>query len=78
MFNRVRNFIRTCLIKYNTKHDSILDSLADEIKQSILRTMPDDVVVKGYKFYSAGEEDRVKEAIFEARIWAATMLFYKE
>lgn len=60
-----RFFYEPVLLKFTSNHDSILDSRADEIKRNIAVTMPDNIVLKGYKCYSAGEEDGMIEAIFE-------------
>ena len=75
MFSRMRNFLyEPVILKYNTKHDSILDSRSYEIKQAIAQTMPDNIALQGYKCYSAGEEDGMIETIFE-KIKPATKTF---
>jgi len=63
--NLRRFFYEPVLLKFNSNHDSILDSRADEIKRNIALAMPDNIALKGYKCYSAGEEDGMIETIFE-------------
>ncbi len=57
-------FYEPVLLKFTSNHDAILDSRVDEIKSRIALTMPDNLILKGYKCYSAGEEDGMIEAIF--------------
>lgn len=54
----------------------MLDKRVEDIKANIARTMPDNVVLKGYKCYSALEEDGIIEAIFK-KINAPKRVFFE-
>lgn len=53
------------LSKINSSYDAILDKRSEEIKANIALTMPENIVLKGYKCYSSLEEDGIIEAIFK-------------
>jgi len=72
MFGNFRRFLYDpILLKFTSNHDSILDSRVDEIKRNVAQIMPDNILLKGYKCYSAGEEDGMIEAIFQKIIPSA-------
>ena len=62
------------LRKINGSYDAILDRRTEEIKANIALSMPDNVVLNGYKCYSSLEEDGIIEAIFK-RIAAPQKVF---
>lgn len=65
-FSKFRSFFyEPVLQKTNTIHDAVLDKHIVDLKASVAASMPENIVLRGYKCYSSGEEDGIIEAIFK-------------
>ena len=74
-FGRIRSFLLSPVqLKISTAHDAMIDNRLEDAKLQVARVMPDNLLLKGFKAYSACEEDGIIQEIFR-RINSSTKVF---